>query len=66
MAVLAIWVMPFPLAVFVTMGVGFMKEVYDRGKKGNHFCWWDLLADAVGCAVGALVAMWVGVANWGF
>lgn len=65
MAVLAAWMMPFPLAVIITFFLAFGKELYDRSSYG-HFCWYDILADAIGCIVGALIAIWIGVANWGF
>lgn len=65
MIVFAKWVFPFPLAVLAVIAVAFGKEVYDRSKYG-HFCWYDILADMVGMAVGIVVAvLWTGVGNWG-
>ena len=39
--------------VAVVAAVG--KEVYDRGKNGGHWCWKDIVADAVGVALGSAV-----------
>lgn len=64
MAVLGAWVMPFVLAVMVTLFVALCKEWYDRESYG-HFCWWDILADLAGIIAGAGIAMWIGVPNWG-
>ena len=54
---------PFPsawmagaVAFAVTMAAGIWKEVRDARQKGNHFCVWDLLADAAGALCGAAVA----------
>ena len=33
------------------------KEIKDENTEGNHWCWWDLLADAIGIIVG-LVPWW--------
>lgn len=37
-----------PLAAIVA---AVSKEIHDR-KTGGHFCWWDILADALGVIVG--------------
>lgn len=31
------------------------KEAYDMKQNGNHWCWKDIVADAVGIAVGSVV-----------
>lgn len=65
MIVLAKWVFPFPLAIIAVCFVAFGKELYDRSKYG-HFCWWDILADGMGLAVGTAIAiLYTGVGNWG-
>lgn len=30
-----------------------IKEGYDATKEGNHWCWKDIVADAIGVAVGS-------------
>lgn len=39
------------VAVLVAIG----KEIWDQHKPNNHFCWKDLVADAVGIAVGTII-----------
>lgn len=41
------------LAICVALG----KEVYDVHKKGNHFCWKDLVWDFLGVLLGSGVHM---------
>jgi uncharacterized protein YfiM (DUF2279 family) len=43
-------------AMGTTMSLGFVKELYDRRKPGNHFCWKDLAADAAGIFIGLVVS----------
>lgn len=43
-------------ALFVTLAIGVWKESRDRKQAGNHFCWKDLAADAVGAGLGSLGA----------
>ena len=31
------------------------KELYDMKHNGNHWCWKDIVADAVGVALGSVV-----------
>ena len=31
------------------------KEAYDMKQNGNHWCWKDIVADAVGVAVGSII-----------
>jgi uncharacterized protein YfiM (DUF2279 family) len=38
------------------MSLGFVKELYDRRKPGNHFCWKDLAADAAGVLIGLIIS----------
>ena len=42
------------LGLATAMAIGFWKESRDSRQEGNHFCWWDLLADAIGAVVGIL------------
>lgn len=44
------------VAFAVAMAAGIWKELRDARQKGNHFCVWDLLADAVGAFVGSALA----------
>lgn len=44
-----------PLAVCAAV----WKEWHDRRTPGNHWCWWDVMADACGIVVGT--AMHVGI-----
>ena len=44
------------VAFAVAMAAGVWKELRDARQKGNHFCVWDLLADAVGAFVGSALA----------
>lgn len=41
---------PF-IALLAAMG----KELYDQQQPNNHFCWKDIVADAVGVALGSAV-----------
>ena len=36
----------------LAIGLALGKEYGDKGATGNHWCWWDLLADAIGIVVG--------------
>lgn len=47
------------LAICVIIGIG--KELYDRRKKGGHFCVWDIVSDLVGALLGSPV---VWLASW--
>lgn len=46
------WVLTFE----ATLAVGVWKELRDRKQSGNHFCWRDLIADALGAFVGSWFA----------
>lgn len=48
--------MAYGAALFATLAIGVWKESSDRKKAGNHFCLYDLAADAVGAVVGSLGA----------
>lgn len=48
------------IAFAVAMAIGIWKEVRDARRAGNHFCPWDLLADATGAVVGSGVAWLAG------
>ena len=43
-------------ALFVTLAIGVWKEARDRKHAGNHFCWYDLAADAIGAVLGSFGA----------
>lgn len=63
--VLAKWVFPFPVALFIVTTMAFAKEFYDY-KSYGHFCWYDILADVLGLVVGILCSVYVtGVLAWG-
>jgi uncharacterized protein YfiM (DUF2279 family) len=40
------------VAVGTTLSLGFVKELYDRQRPGNHFCWKDLTANVAGILLG--------------
>ena len=37
------------------MALSFGKELYDRAQPGNHFCWYDIIADTLGFIVAILI-----------
>lgn len=37
--------------------IGIVKEIIDSKQVGNHFCYKDLIADALGCTLGALTGL---------
>ena len=37
---------------WLAVGLAIGKEYGDSRASGNHWCWWDLLADAIGICVG--------------
>lgn len=45
------WLAGFMVYVFISVG----KELHDRTQPGNHFCWYDILADAMGFVVATLI-----------
>ena len=46
------------------MGVGLYKELRDRRRQGNHFCFWDLLYDAAGAVLTAGMAYAANYQTW--
>jgi len=53
MALSAFWDWHF--AVGLCLGASLGKEYGDSKASGNHWCRWDLLADALGCGLGLFV-----------
>ncbi len=48
-----------PVSAATTLALGVVKEIADsRRSVGPHFSWRDLVADAAGVALGALIALW--------
>lgn len=39
----------------VAIVLAIIKEVYDHHQPNNHWCWKDIVADAVGVALGSVV-----------
>lgn len=39
----------------LAIGAALGKEYGDYKAKGNHWCWWDLLADGIGTLIGGIV-----------
>lgn len=39
----------------LAVGLALGKEYGDKHATGNHWCWWDIAADALGAAVGTVV-----------
>jgi hypothetical protein len=43
----------------VAIGASVTRE-YDNSKtKGNHWCWFDILFDLLGCAGGMAIHLWI-------
>lgn len=40
---------------FLAAGMAIGKEYGDEKASGNHWCWWDLLADFIGIAFGSAI-----------
>lgn len=40
---------------FLAAGMAIGKEYGDGKAPGNHWCWWDLLADFIGIAFGSAI-----------
>ena len=38
-----------------SLGLALGKEYGDSKAAGNHWCWWDILADAVGLVAGTVL-----------
>ena len=41
----------------LAVGASLGKEYGDKGAVGNHWCWWDLLADLIGIIVGGAIRL---------
>lgn len=51
---------------YLPMGLGLGKEYGDSKASGNKWDWWDIVADAVGIAIGILgILIWHWIANKG-
>ena len=50
--------------VSAAVGASLTKEYYDK-KTYGHWCWWDILFDTLGCAVGMTVHWWI-FRTWNF
>ena len=49
----------------VAVGASITRE-YDNSKtKENHWCWWDILFDTIGCVAGMSVHLWI-FKSWNF
>lgn len=49
----------------VAIGASVTRE-YDNSKtKGNHWCWWDILFDILGCS-GGMAVHWCIFKKWNF
>jgi len=46
-----------PLAVGLSIGASLGKEYGDSKATGNHWCWYDILADLGGLATGLLLIL---------
>jgi len=47
--------------VWFAGGLALGKEYGDKNAAGNHWCWWDLLFDALGIAAGYGVCFLIGL-----
>lgn len=45
------------IGISLSAGLALGKEYDDKNATGNHWCWWDLLADLCGILVGVLLLM---------
>lgn len=48
----------------IVMFIGIAKEVFDSREDNNHFCVWDLLADAIGGFIAAIIAFLANYFTW--
>jgi uncharacterized protein YfiM (DUF2279 family) len=46
------------VGVSFTLGLGLGKEYGDSKAVGNHWDWWDIVADLVGIGVGVGLSFW--------
>lgn len=51
-----------PIGIFAALAFGAAKEIWDvtQNKHGKAEAWMDMLANAVGIAAGAGIALWLG------
>lgn len=56
--------LPAAIAFVTALAVGIAKEYRDRKQTGNHFCVWDLLADALGALAGAALTFLANYYTW--
>ncbi len=54
--VASIWV-ALLTGFIATLWLGIGKEYGDKCAKGNHWCWWDMLADTVGNLTGCGIVL---------
>lgn len=43
------------LSPMLALGLSFGKEYGDKRASGNHWCWWDIAADAAGIALAVIL-----------
>jgi|AntRauTorckE5430_2_1112549.scaffolds.fasta_scaffold08672_2 hypothetical protein len=55
---LALLIVGFGPAVLISASAGLAKEIWDH-YYGSGFCWYDLLADALGIGVATFVWFWL-------
>ena len=41
--------------IISTLSLSIGKEYGDKCAKGNHWCWYDLLADCIGMIIGGII-----------
>ena len=48
------------IGAMFALGLGLGKEYGDKHATGNHWCWWDILADLIGITIGGgtLYLLW--------
>ncbi len=56
------WIQVSVISFAIAMAAGSGKEYGDKGNPSNHWCWYDIIADAIGAMAGTAVAMVIGVA----
>ena len=45
------------IGYITALAFGIGKEFYDSRKVGNHWCWWDLVADGVGVGMAVMLLL---------
>lgn len=43
------------ISPYLALGLAIGKEYGDRNAIGNHWCWWDVMYDALGILAGSAV-----------